>query len=403
MRPTHLLRLLILGLLALPLLAACGGGDPLTAFSLSPATISPNETASNRTANLTYVLSRRSDVTVAFTGPDGVTRTLRDHQTRTPGKYDLQFSGAFDGQVLANGVYHWNFMVSDTATHQVLDTRTRTLTITNADTNGPKVTQFSVFPSPFHPNGNLGTDTATFTYLLSKPAQVTIAAVGPQGAPAPLTYDVLYQATQQPGPNQATWTGQISPEQYVPDGTYDWTIAATDGAGNVSNVKGTVAVAQSGVADARITGVKSTEVDQNNQRLIQVQVAIYNTGNATLYGDVQAGAPQSGFIYGSLESNYLNPSPLGPAWGEQAIGRAGTYSIGVSFTERGLSTAPPYPFRWSLGKPLAPRDSRVITGFIKLPANFHGQASFFAGIIHEGQGILSGQDQIPAEQTLVLP
>ncbi|HEY8742089.1 MAG TPA: hypothetical protein VIU62_03265 [Chloroflexota bacterium] len=403
MQLVGLIRLLALGLLAIPSLAACGGGDPLTSLSLSPTTISPNETSTNRIANLDYVLTRRSDVTVSFSGPDGVVRTLRDHQTRTPGSYTLQFDGAFDGHVLPNGVYHWTFMVSDTATHQVLDTRTKSLTITNADTSAPTITQPSVFPSPFHPNGNLGTDTATFTYLLSKPSQVTIAAVGPQGTPLPQTYDVLYQEAQQAGPNQATWTGQISPEQYVPDGTYDWTIQATDGAGNVSSVKGTVAVAQSGVADARITGVKAIEVDQNGQRMIQVQVAIYNTGNATLYGDVQPGAPQSGFTYGSLEANYLNPPPFGPGWGEQAIGRAGTYSIGASYTERGLSTAPPYPFRWSLGQPLAPHASRVITGTIKLPASFHGQATFFAGIIHEGQGILSGQDQIPAPQVLVLP
>lgn len=401
--PLRPIRLLILGCMLLPLLAACGGGNPLTSVSLSPGTISPNATSTNRLANLNYVLSRRSDVTVSFVGPDGVKRTLRDHQTRTPGSYTLQFDGAYDGHVLPDGVYHWTFMVSDTATHQTLATRTEALTITNADTNGPQITQPSVFPSPFHPNGNLSTDTATFTYLLSKPSQVTIAAVGPQGAPQPQTYDVLYQAPQQSGPNQATWTGQISPEQYVPDGTYDWTIEATDGAGNVGTAKGTVDVTQSGVADARITGVKATEADQGSQRMIEVQVAVYNTGNATLYGDVQPGAPQSGFTYGSLESNYLNPPPFGVGWGEQAIGRAGTYSIGVSYTERGLSTAPPYPFRWSLGAPLKPHDSRVITGYVKLPAGYHGQASFFAGIIHEGQGILSGQDQIPAKQTLVLP
>lgn len=403
MRLTSFFRMLVLSFLAVPVLAACGGGNPLSSLSLTPDTISPNETAPNRIANLDYVLSRRSDVTVSLTGPDGMTRTLRDHQTRTPGSYDLQFDGTYNGHVLPNGVYRWTFMVSDTATHQVLDTRTKSLTITNADTTSPQIAKYSVFPSPFHPNGNLGTATATFTYLLSKPSQVTIAAVGPQGTPLPQTYAVLYQAAQQSGPNQATWTGQISPERYVPDGTYDWTIQATDGAGNVSSVKGTVQVSQSGVADARITGVKATEVDRNGQRMIEVQVAVYNTGNATLYGDMQPGAPESGFTYGSLEATYLQPPPYGPGWGEQAIGRASSYSIGASFSERGLNTPPPYPFRWSLGKPLAPRDTRVITGYIKLAANYHGQASFFAGIIHEGQGILSGQDQIPAPQTLVLP
>jgi hypothetical protein len=399
----RLVRLLVLSILMAPLLVACGGGNPLTSFSLTPGTISPNETSPNRLANLDYVLSRRSDVTVSFVGPDGVTRTLRDHQTRTPGSYDLPFDGSYDGHVLPDGVYQWSLMVSDTATHRVLDTRTAALTITNADTNGPQITQPSVFPSPFHPNGNLSTDTATFTYLLSKPAQVTIAAVGPQGAAQVQTYDVLYQTQQQAGPNHATWTGQISPEEYIPDGTYDWTIEATDAVGNVSSAKGTVQVTQSGVADARITNVRATEMDQNGQRLIQVQVAVYNSGNATLVGDLQQGAPQDGFTYGSLEATYLQPPPYGPGWGEQAIGRAGTYSIGVSFSERDPNMAPPYPFRWSLGKPLAPRDSRVVTGYIKIPANYHGQVSIVAGIIHEGQGILSGQDQIPAPQTLVLP
>jgi len=130
LRLSRLTVLLVLGLLLMPLLSACGGGDPLTALSLTPATISPNETSTNRTANLNYVLSRRSDVTVSFTGPDGGVRMLRDHQTRTPGSYTLQFDGAFDGHVLPDGVYHWTFTVSDTATHQVLDTHSETLTIT---------------------------------------------------------------------------------------------------------------------------------------------------------------------------------------------------------------------------------------------------------------------------------
>lgn len=394
-------RAVVLVVFLLPLLAACGGGNPLSTVSLSPTTISPNEHASNRTADLRYVLTRRADVTVAFTGPDGVKHTLRDHQTRTPGSYTLQFDGTYDGHVLPDGVYHWQFMVSDTATHQVLDQWTKALTITNADTTGPQITQFHVFPSPFHPNGNLGTDTATFSYLLSKPAQVTIAAVGPQGSSAPQTYDVAYQEAQQAGPNQATWTGQIGPDQYVPDGTYDWTIAATDAVGNVDTAKGTVAITESGVADARITNVRATEVDKNGQRLIQVQVAIYNSGNATLVGDQQAGAPQNGYTYGALGASYLDPI-TGPNWGEQAIGRAGTYTVGASFMERGVSTAPPYPFRWSIGGPLKPRQSRVITGYIKIPPTYKGQLTFFAGIIHEGQGILSGQDQIPAEHVLVL-
>lgn len=399
----RLVRVLALTFLLLPILAACGSGNPLSAFSMSPATISPNETSSNRIANLQYTLTRRVDVTVSFTGPDGVAHTLRDHQTRTPGNYTLQFDGTYGGHVLPNGVYHWLFQVTGHTSRQVLAQKTATLTITNADTNGPQIGQPRVFPDPFHPNGNLGTDTATFTYLLSKPAQVTISAVGPQSSPLPQTYDVLYQQSQQAGPNQATWTGQISPERYVPDGTYNWTIQATDGAGNVSSTTGTVSVSQSGVADARITEVRATEVDRNNQRLIQVQVAIYNSGNATLYGDQRAGAPQDGFTYGSLSADYLQPAPWGPGWGEQAIGRAGTYTIGASFMERGTGTAPPYPFRWSIGGPLAPRQSRVITGYIAVPATYHGQLTFFAGIIHEGQGILSGQDQIPANQVLVMP
>lgn len=403
-RLLRLTRLLAPLLLALPLLAACGQGSPLASVSMSPNTIQPNDQSTNRLAGLHYVLTRRADISISFVGPDGATHVLRDRQTRAPGPYTLQFDGTYDGHVLPNGVYHWQVMASDPTSRAVLAKQNATLTIADAQTAGPQIRQPLVFPNPFQPNGNLATDTATFTYNLSKPAQVSIVAVGPRGSAAAQTYQVLYQDNEKAGPNQATWTGQISPEQYVPDGVYDWTIEAQDVAGNVAKATGTVQVTDSGIADARVEEVKATPTQLNGQRVIEVQVRIYNSGLATLVGDAQAPAPQQGYVYPSLESTYRMSAPYGPGWGEEAFGRAGTYSVGVSYLERdNVPNQVPYPYRWSIGGPLKPKESRVITGYIAVPASFHGQLSFYAGIIHEGQGILSGQDHIPALQKTVLP
>ena len=398
----RLVRFAALLSVALPLLAGCGPGGVLGSVTLSPPTISPNAASRNRVANLTYDLSRRADITVAFTGPDGVTRTLRNANTRAPGPYSLQFDGTYGGHVLPDGVYRWQVTASDPTSRAVLDRKSATLTIKDAETTGPEIGQSLVFPNPFHPNGNLATDTATFTYTLSKPAQVTIYAVGPTGSPGAQRYEVLDQDAEQAGPHQATWTGQISPEQFIPDGSYAWTIEAKDAAGNVASAHGTVGVTESGIPDARIEDVRATEVQRGGQRLVQVQVRIYNYGYATLTGDKAADAPQQGFTYGSLSASYLMPPPYGTGWKEEAFGRAGTYSVGASFLERDATTEVPYPFRWSIGDDLKTRQTRVITGYIAIPPDYHGKLSFYAGIIHEGQGILSGQDHILADQKLVI-
>ncbi|MCL4545713.1 MAG: hypothetical protein M1118_14150 [Chloroflexi bacterium] len=383
-------------------LSSCGSPKVLYGVGFAPNTISPNGHSTDGSTYLSYTLKKRADITISFVAPDGQSHVLRDHQTRAIGHYALPFDGTYDNRVLPNGLYRFTVLATDSKTRAILGKEQATLTITNADTTPPQILSPYVFPQVFHPNGNLGTDTATFTYNLSKPAQVTIFAVGPQGNSAAQRYDVLYQEDEQAGPNQATWTGQISPEEYVPDGSYKWTILAKDAAGNVSEASGTLQVKDSGIADARIEAVRASEVDRSGQRLIEIQVRIYNYGHAVLYGDQESPAPQIGFVYDSLESTYLNPPPWGPGWGEEAFGRAGTYSVGVSFAQRLDTTPPPYPFRWSIGGPLAPRQSRLITGYIKIPANYHGTLTFYAGIIHEGQGILNGQDHIFVNHPLVL-
>ncbi len=394
--------LLLLPLLILPL-ASCGHRQVLTGVHFSKTTISPNGHSTDPSTDLTYTVHHRVDVTISFKGPDGVSHLLRDHQTRAIGHYALVFDGTYDNHVLPNGTYTFTVLATDTKTRAALGQATATLNITNADTTPPKIMSAHVFPELFHPNGNLGSDTATFTFNLSKPADVTIYTVGPQSSPHPERYDVLDQEPEQAGPNQATWTGQIGPEQYVPDGSYQWFIVAKDAAGNVSQTSGKLQIKDSGIAAARIEEVRAQAIEKGQQRLIEVQVRIYNYGYAVLYGDSEPPAPQPGFVYGSLETSYLQGPPFGPGWGEQAFGRAGTYSVGVSFSQRPNSMPPPYPFRWSIGAPLLPRHSRVVTGYIKIPVNYHGTLTFYAGIIHEGQGILDGQDHIYVNHPLVLP
>lgn len=401
----RILRLVLAGaFLATVLLSGCAGGSVLSNVSLSPAVISPDGVSNHGTAALNYQLNQRADVTVSFVGPDGQQHVIRDARTRDPGQYAVSVDGTYNGRVLPDGPYTWSIVVTDPQTRKTLASQQAKLTIKGADTVPPQIGEAAVFPNPFQPNGNLSTDTSTFTYTLSKPATVTIWAVGPTGDPNAKRYDVLYQTQQQVGPNQALWTGQIGPERYVPDGQYQWTIEATDAAGNVTTQTGTVGVTDSGIADGKIENVTATEVDRPDGRYIQVQVRMYNSGYAVLNGDRQPGAPQSGFTYGSLSATYLMPPPFGPGWSEQAAGRAGTYTVGVSYFERDSQpNLVPLPFRWSIGDPLQPKQSRVITGYIKIPSDYHGQVSIYAGIVHEGQGILSGQFQIPAGNRLNLP
>lgn len=372
------------------LLGACATQPVLSGFQVTPTVISPNGHSPNGVTTIKYQVGQRSDVSIALVGQNGKQYLLRNQATRPVGSYQLTFAGAYDGRVLPDGQYRVQITAQPPGSQTVVQRLDGTLTIRQGDSTPPAITEIGAFPNPFHPNGNLATDVTVIHYTLSKPATVTITAVGKQTGKR---YDILFNRIQLAGPQDATWKGLVGNVDAVPDDDYTVHIIAKDAAGNVTQQTTLVKVRDSGVPQAQIIGVHFSEVTHGAQKLLKVQVQVENTGTAILY----AWGPKPGYVYPSLQSSYLTPPPSGPGLPEEMAGRAGKYSVGVDFVRQPLDP-PPYPFRWSFGQNLQPKAVATVVGYVQLAPTETGDFQLYAGLIHEGQGILSGQDHMGLQQ-----
>ena len=371
---------------AVPLLVDCGGQTALSGFSVTPKTISPNGHSPTESASIHYVVGRRSDVTVALVAPGGQEYLLRDKSTRPTGSYVLTFPGSYDGSVLPDGQYTVRITAhapgSDVTLAQVQDT----LIIRDADTNPPQITEVGAFPNPFHPNGNLATDVTSIHYTLSKAATVNVFAEGKQLGKR---YNIVFNRKYDAGPQESAWKGLVGTTNAVPDDDYVVHIQAQDDAGNMREKTTMVSVRDSGIPEARIVNVRFSEESRNGDKLLKAEVQVQNTGTAILY----TWGPDPGYAYPSFHGSFLSKPPDGPDLAEEMPGRAGKYSVGVDLV-RQPQDPPPYPWRWSFGKDLRPKEVVTVTGYVRLDPKQMGDFQMFAALIHEGQGILSGQERV---------
>ncbi len=368
-------------------LVGCGSSRPLTGFSVTPDSITPDGHSNKATAQIRYAVVQRADVTVALVGADKQRYVLRDRATRPEGSYALTFSGAFQGRVLPDGAYTVEITAAAPGGGPTLDQQTMTLTINGGDSTPPQLTETFAFPATFHPNGNLATDITSVHYTLSKPATINVYAIGKQLGKR---YDIVFnKQIDKPGPQDAIWKGLVGTAEAVPDDDYTVHIDALDAAGNVGSATTDVTVQDSGIPEAHIVNVRFSEVTQGSEKLLKVEVQVENTGTAILY----SWGPKPEYVYPSFHSTYLAKAPDGPDLPEEMPGRAGKYSVGIDFL-RQPQDPPPYPWRWSFGKDLRPKEVVTVIGYVRLDPQQVGDIQLYAGLLHEGQGILSGQDHM---------
>lgn len=380
----------LLSMLAIPavglVLSGCRGQAVLTGVSVTPRTITPDGKSAQSAAAIRYDVNRPADVTVAIVSASGKSYVLRDKSTRPSGSYLLTFPGAIDGRVLPDGDYTVKVQASAPGKQTVEQQLEQPLAIRGGDSTPPVISEVMAFPPEFHPNGNLATDVTTIHYTLSKPALVNVFAVGKQLGQR---FDIVFNQRYGAGPQVDSWKGLAGNVDAVPDDDYVVHIAAQDAAGNTAEQTTMVMVRDSGIPQARIVGVRFSVETNGADKLLRIEVQVLNEGTAILY----TWGPKPGYIYPSTHSTYLTPAPDGPGLPEEMEGRAGKYSVGVDFV-RQPQDPPPYPWRWSFGKDLRPKDVATVVGFVKLDPRQPGDYTLFAGLIHEGQGIASGQDHM---------
>ena len=130
------------------------------------------------------------------------------------------------------------------------------------------------------------------------------------------------------------------------------------------------------VGKPQIVAVTLAPTSLKSGELLNVSITVKNNSGTTLVSQ----DPPPGLVYEEGETFYTRGFP----------DVRGAIRVGIEFDGR---TGIDHPYRWGLGAPLAPGETRTITGAIRMK---QGQArSYWAGLVHEG--IVWLQDQQGAQ------
>lgn len=121
-----------------------------------------------------------------------------------------------------------------------------------------------------------------------------------------------------------------------------------------------------------ITVVQFSPTSLEQGQIVQVKVTVKNDSSQTLTTQ----GPDAGFLYNEGD-NFLTKgfAPISGAW-----------RIGVDYDGRSSVDPNIYPYRWSLGGSLAPGQSAVIVGFVRL--NRRQSVDYWAGLIQEANNVI---------------
>lgn len=206
----------------------------ITNVAVAPAVFSPNESPGLKdTCLLSYELSETSTVTIeVFTLGNVLVRTLVNAQEQDPGARSATWDGKNGaGAFVADGGYILRVRARDRAENAAAPVDAQTI----VDNAKPTLTNLSVAPNPFAPDGDGLLDTTTVTYTLSdSSALCTVEVTVHLGALK--IRDLLPPTPLATGVRQIVWNGRDNGAAFMDDGTYSVRLRATDEADNVSDL-----------------------------------------------------------------------------------------------------------------------------------------------------------------------
>lgn len=264
--------------------------------SFSPETISPNADGDDDITAYRYTLSENARVSLIFTADDGREFRFRDGELRAQGEYSGLFSGVVDGYTLPDetvtgdvlrrlmpeGEYTWTLTAISEATDET-DTRTGTLTITDADAELPEISVFTVSPTDFTPNQDGIRDRTQINVYLEKAADLDVYLVGEDGSQIFIPPRLEETREGEAGRYTYDYDGGVDGGGRPPaDGTYMVIAVAQDAVGQRVQRTGTLTIADGGKPLAEIASqnigadvvftvvdydeaMLSTEVEQGEQ------------------------------------------------------------------------------------------------------------------------------------------
>lgn len=127
---------------------------------------------------------------------------------------------------------------------------------------------------------------------------------------------------------------------------------------------GTQSIRVTAVGSPQITGVTFAPISLLVDNLLTVSITVRNDSGDTL----QTQGPDPGFVYNEGETFYTHNFP----------DTHGAFRVGIDFDGRSCVD---HPYRWGLGSPLAPGQTRIVSGAIRMK---QGQSrNYFAGMVQE--------------------
>ncbi|WP_119073034.1 hypothetical protein [Aggregatilinea lenta] len=157
----------------------------LSHAAFEAAQISPNADGVDDVTTITYSLARPAQVSITLENESGEHYVFRDSERRTSGNYSVMFSGIVGGYTLAgedlpgdvqtrlipNDTYTWTIQAeNDDETAQA----SGTLVVTNADSQLPIISSFSIHPGMFTPNQDGVSDRVDINVYLEKAADLSV-------------------------------------------------------------------------------------------------------------------------------------------------------------------------------------------------------------------------------------
>ena len=398
------------------------GGPPLMEASISPQALSPNGDGEGDAVSIHYKLRRPASVSIAFIDSAGQTFYFREAKQRDAGDFRIDFNGVVDpyslpgeslpGEVLArvlqNGNYTWVIEANDGQGGQ--NKLSGPLTVSEADTALPVLSNFTIYPPVFTPNQDGIDDRVTINLALDKTipdSGLKVFLIGPDNTSrVPIAEQVSALKGGEQGLHTFDYDGGIDlGVDPPPNGTYTVQAVAQDALGQQMAVESQLTIADGGLPRAEITlgEVKFSGTSFVAGQPLEFRLVVENYGNAP----IRTTGPFSGYGYDSMSTNY------------NTIGdyeQAGPWRIGIHCQTCGTD----YPWRWALGTPesltlipdslgrpqyyLMPGQSTVITGTIvldKVVPSLNPQF-FWAGLIHEEVELVN--DRVDAQEiTIVQP
>lgn len=395
----HRWTILLLFLISLSTLAGCGRKPLLYGVKVTHDRITPNADGDSDITAVHYNLGRSAELSIYLIGPDGARHYFRDHEPRAPrADYQVYFGGVIDDRMLPDGDYTWVIEAVDADGEQAQERGS--LTLSEADTVFPRISQFTVHPSVFTPNRDGLDDRVRMNLYVEKEVEkLQVYLRGADGVRYPVQEEPGLRKQNEAGLHTYDYDASVDlGAEPPPDGTYTVYAVAQDKVGQRHVVTRTLTIEGGGVPKAET--VQAT-VDWSSSSVLLGDTLCF-TLTVDNYGSVpiRTSGPPPGTLYESDQ----NFNTLG--YHEES----GAWRVGIDFD----TSLRNYPYRWAVGEPdqlvTVERDGYT---FYYLPAGARGRVYgcihllsepprnplyFWAGLIHEDVEISLINNRIDPER-----